>query len=202
MDLTYYGRVALMVKLPNGKQRKERRGKPRTPFQKILDWVEAHFVLITIFMWILVLGGTYLISDEQSQSEKEIAGQALQDTRDTRLIQFEACIKNGNSLRNDMRAEFVDVKQDVIIPGFKIARKVFESFITLNADAGGKGSEVLREATKRLTKLVQYSKRRIANINKRIPNVDCLMRYPALDGQIYPKDLIKEAKELTSLNNR
>lgn len=90
---------------------------------------------------------------------------------DIRESQYLACVQNGNKLRQDVRDEFVDLKEGVLIPVFS------EVAATIPPDAA---------SYKILTDSVALMKRRIETIGERIVDVDCLEQYPPLDGQTYP----------------
>ena len=97
-----------------------------------------------------------------------------------RQTQLENCLKPGNVLRDQIRDEFVDLKEDVLIPTF--------SKIAATIPPGAPARKTLRYQ-------VAYMQHRIATIDNRIPNADCLGLYPPLPGQHYPPDLIRPAAE-------
>lgn len=97
---------------------------------------------------------------------------ARQVSEQIRYEQYLTCEKVGNSLRKDIRDEFVDLKKDVLIPVFGGIAKLMPS---------SPSKEILVES-------VDYMKRRAATIDERIPDGNCLRIYPPLDGQTFPSD--------------
>lgn len=139
----------------------------------VLDRRGDHALLrnFLVFGLIGLLGITTLLSiallvkqDHQADVDRlEVARQSYA----TRLSQREGCEKSGNSLRRDVRGEFVDLKRRVLIP-------VFHE-IALTIPIGEPSRAILDGAVVTLY-------HRIATIKQRIPNAPCHKLYPLLDN--------------------
>jgi hypothetical protein len=97
--------------------------------------------------------------------------QAREEDRAIRLSQYVVCLTSGNALRDDVRNEFIDLKEDSIIPVYARVRDTIPP-----TDAS---FEILDDAVKRL-------RERVRTIEDRIPDADCQALYPPLEGQVYP----------------
>ena len=96
--------------------------------------------------------------------------------------QFVVCLTTANTLREDVRDEFIDLKKSVLIP-------VFEG-VADTIPPPSPSKTILDES-------VAYMRTRVKTIDGRIPNLDCLHDYPPLEGQEYPPDLVKRAEKAT-----
>jgi hypothetical protein len=87
--------------------------------------------------------------------------------------QYDACVQSGNVFRDDVRQEFVDLKRQVLIP-------VFDGVaLTIPGPSKPGTAKAILESN------VDYLRRRIATIEDRLPDTDCLRQYPPLEGQTY-----------------
>lgn len=84
--------------------------------------------------------------------------------------QYNACIKVGNALRDDIRNEFIDLKESVLIPVFSGVAQTIPDNVP--------SKPILEDS-------VSYMQRRIKTIDQRIPDTDCMDVYPPLEGQTF-----------------
>lgn len=133
--------------------------------------MRADIVVGGIALTIVLLGlGIFIQTAINSTNDRQDLDiqKALYSVRES---QYRACIINGNTLRDQVRREFVDLKRKVLIPTF-----------------GGIAATIPEGTSQRtiLESQVAYLKTRIQTIKDRIPVVHCLQIYPPLPGQKYP----------------
>jgi ABC-type Na+ efflux pump permease subunit len=114
---------------------------------------------LTLLLAILNIVGTVVAADRSQDKDFEI-----------RLGNYIACLVNGNALREDVRDEFVDLKEEAIIDPYNA--------VAATIPEGSSARLVLEKTTQRLD-------RRIKTIDQRIPDVECLKAHPPLEGQEY-----------------
>lgn len=122
---------------------------------------------------IVLLIGVILLACFSVANTFVSAAESEQKDFDIREGQYETCVESGNFFREQIRGEFVDLKEDVLIP-------VFE----------GVAATIPGPATPGTAKGILVDKaddleRRIRTIDQRLPDIDCLDQYPPLEGQTY-----------------
>lgn len=122
----------------------------------------------------------------------------IQGDRDAALSRFAGCVESGNPLRGQMRDEFVDLKRKAIIPIVQAQSDLWKRILAFSPPPQTaeerQGFGVVTDNIETLNGIVDILHHRIQTIDERIPNSDCLHRYPPLDGQTYPPDLVKRAQ--------
>lgn len=142
------------------------KGVARADYEDDQDAVRRkEFVVYAVLVLITVLAVLSVINTFLEAERAKTTGE------DIRESQYLACVQNGNRLREDVRDEFVDLKQDVLIP-------VFEG-VAATIPPGATSKVILDDS-------VSLMRNRIKTIDERITDVDCLEQYPPLDGQTYP----------------
>jgi hypothetical protein len=132
-------------------------------------------VCVAIIFFAIAFADGWLLLKVQPDNERRDETQ--------RYVAFKSCVENGNIFRKQVRDEFVDLKADVLLPLVAGVASVTPPEAPVR--------EILDDTTTKL-------RTRIATINTRIPNVDCLAVWPPLEGQEYPESLVREAQKLAN----
>jgi hypothetical protein len=154
----------------------DRRGEP-SKARNVLLWIA--FGLLSI---ITVLSVASAI--RQNQIEDDRAFDSALTDYELRQSQRINCETGGNVLREDVRKEFVDLKEEVIIPVFDLVAAVVTPNSNRKPPPVGTAPDELPEGTPPgvvLDVAVAYMKKRSDTIEERITDVDCATQYPLLD---------------------
>ena len=138
-------------------------------------WIGAGLLVLVVVLAFL----SYVNQTDFNRQSQEQDALSIDTQYDMRLATFQGCVDNGNPFRAQVRREFIRLKEQGLIPVFKQVRQT--------VPPGTEVSIILDNA-------VGLLKRRIATIEERLPNVDCLESYPPLPGQTYPEDLVRKAE--------
>jgi hypothetical protein len=141
----------------------------RTLEQLVVRFMPRIVAGLCVVALLLIGVSIFTVAQYQATSQKVDETQTAQ-VYGVREGQYINCVKVGNSLRRQVRREFVDLKRSVLIPVY--------SNIAATLPQG-------TEARRILTGAVVYMHKRIRTIKSRIPNVPCQKSYPPLPGQTY-----------------
>jgi hypothetical protein len=144
----------------------DRRGERESRLRNILVYVALGLILL------LTIGSIVsAVQQEREADAREVESQITDF--EIRESQRANCEAGGNQLRADIRAEFVDLKEEILIPVFSEVRDLMPPTETTY--------RILNDAVERM-------ERRIDTIRKRIPDNDCPELYPLLDDPRTERD--------------
>lgn len=138
---------------------------------KLRNILSGVLLFLTLILAGLAVANTFISAERSEQKDEDI-----------RESQFRVCVNTANELRDDVRDEFVALKEQVLIPVFSGVAQ------TIQVPPPNPARTILVES-------VDYLERRVKSIDERIPDLNCLIDYPPLEGQTYPQELLDANQE-------